>query len=590
MRIREVGQKAENLIEQGEQIKRQQVYYQQATVNARNQLMSAYAMLDAASQTDEDGNPQGDIGYARAQIYAAQAQLASAERGMKEATQKLEFINRDKLDTLRQVEKYTEGEKKNLSKLQELQNKRFGGNANAFVADLVARMNSSEATKARLLQSMGKSGNPQTFTAGVGSSSSAHTNQGEYVPIGNAQDTNSEMNGLGSIFGGIFKGNSKFKRDSKELSKDNKVIFKKYKTIDEMPEEVWNAANDYQTNHMEKYNSIIRQNGTSDDIKKLKKIIGEHRIAEDSVFYRRASLEDLGEELKNCSLEELVGKRYQFQGIMSASNNTEMASGNVIFEIKAPAGTPALDLTDVASFQEVMFDSPLCYIEKVKPEGYNTTRIVIKVFSSKEYHDIVDELKINGVYYNPIQQFGKSRTSEEITSRISGGDMTEGSCSSLALAFLGNEAGYDVLDFRDGNSRAFFSNRESIKKIAGLPGIVSITEYGNNDIACARKLLQNVSSGKNYYLATGGHAAIVRRIDSRFEYLELQHQGNGNGWHTLDDNILVDRFGCINRCFENSNFLIDGESLSSNQEFLDILGYINTRSYEQRKGTSGSVK
>ena len=55
MRIREVGQKAENLIEQGEQVKRQQVYYQQATVNARNQLMSAYAMLDAASQTDEDG-------------------------------------------------------------------------------------------------------------------------------------------------------------------------------------------------------------------------------------------------------------------------------------------------------------------------------------------------------------------------------------------------------------------------------------------------------------------------------------------------------------------------------------------------------
>lgn len=164
MRIREVGQKAENLIEQGEQVKRQQVYYQQATVNARNQLMSAYAMLDAASQTDEDGNPQGDIGYARAQIYAAQAQLASAERGLKDATQKLEFINRDKLDTIKQVEKYTEGEKKNLSKLQELQNKRFGGNANAFVADLVARMNSSETTKARLLQSLGKNAAVQTFT------------------------------------------------------------------------------------------------------------------------------------------------------------------------------------------------------------------------------------------------------------------------------------------------------------------------------------------------------------------------------------------------------------------------------------------
>ena len=36
MRIREVGQKAENLIEQGEQAKRQQVYHQQAAANARS--------------------------------------------------------------------------------------------------------------------------------------------------------------------------------------------------------------------------------------------------------------------------------------------------------------------------------------------------------------------------------------------------------------------------------------------------------------------------------------------------------------------------------------------------------------------------
>lgn len=174
MRIREVEQKAENIIEQGEKVKQQQAYYRQAIVDARNRLMSAYAMLDSASQTDEDGNPQGDIGYARAQIYAAQAQLASAERGMKEATQKLEFINRDKLDTLRQVEKYTESEKKNLLKLKELQNKRFGGNANAFVADLVDRMNLSERTKSRLLQSLGKNATMQTFTfSGVNGSINA---------------------------------------------------------------------------------------------------------------------------------------------------------------------------------------------------------------------------------------------------------------------------------------------------------------------------------------------------------------------------------------------------------------------------------
>ncbi len=35
--------------------------------------------------------------------------------------------------------------------------------------------------------------------------------------------------------------------------------------------------------------------------------------------------------------------------------------------------------------------------------------------------------------------------------RLGGGDMTDGgSCFSLALAYIGNIKGYDVLDFRDG--------------------------------------------------------------------------------------------------------------------------------------------
>ena len=57
MKIREVAHKAENLIERGESAKQRQVYYQHAASSARSQLMAAYAMLDAASQTDEDGNP-----------------------------------------------------------------------------------------------------------------------------------------------------------------------------------------------------------------------------------------------------------------------------------------------------------------------------------------------------------------------------------------------------------------------------------------------------------------------------------------------------------------------------------------------------
>ena len=157
MRIREVGQKAENLIEQAEQAKQQQVYYQQAAANARSQMMAAYAMIDAASETDEDGNPRGDPTAARAMLYAAQAQLASAERGIADAARRLEGINRDKQDTIGEIERYTDGQRSNYAKLQELQTKRFGGNANAFIADLAARMNMGEAARDRLLQSLGQS-------------------------------------------------------------------------------------------------------------------------------------------------------------------------------------------------------------------------------------------------------------------------------------------------------------------------------------------------------------------------------------------------------------------------------------------------
>ena len=53
----------------------------------------------------------------------------------------------------------------------------------------------------------------------------------------------------------------------------------------------------------------------------------------------------------------------------------------------------------------------------------------------------------------------------------------------------------------------------------------------------------------------------------------------------------MNRFGCSrNRRYENSSFLIDTSSLANSQEFLDILGYINTNNYEQRKGASGNVK
>ena len=176
MKIRELTNKAENLIEQGENAKQRQVHFQQQANSARAQVMSAYARLEAAaSETDEEGNPTGDVSGARAEVYAAQALLESAEQGLAEANQQLEGIGRRKMDAVHEIERYEAVEEGNMSKLAELQRKRFGANANAFMADLAARMNSGEQARLQLLASMGIAASAKTFSGGSASSVSATT-------------------------------------------------------------------------------------------------------------------------------------------------------------------------------------------------------------------------------------------------------------------------------------------------------------------------------------------------------------------------------------------------------------------------------
>lgn len=581
---------------------------QAQTQYAYNQLQQAIADRNAAQQRanqEENGSVPASydaaVSSAQAELRAAQRELEESRRERIEADRELHNAegalaesSRELRNVAAELQQVSEKYGVNLSRTSQLMNLPYSQLASPLMQQLGIGKDRVDDLRQRIAASLGITA--AATAGGYGGGGGGYNGggrraggvSGSYGSYGGSFGSGGGSEepigrGIGSVFQNIFRRNT--------TSSNGERNYSKYRSVEDLPQHVWNAARDYQENHNEKYNSIMRQNRTSGDIKRLQNVIRNHGIAEDSVFYRRASLKDLGADMANRPLSELPGMRYQFGGIMSAAKNTKMASGDVIFEIHAPAGTPALDLTDVDSFQEVMFDSPLCYIEKVEPEGYNTTRITIKVFSSNEYHDIVDELKTNCVDYNPIQRFGQNRTSEEITSRISGGDMTEGSCSSLALAYAGNQAGYDVLDFRDGASREYFSSRASVEKIAKLPGVVSKIEYGKDDVACVEKMLQDVTPGKNYYLATGGHAAVVRQKDDRFEFLELQHPGRANGWHTLDEYALTKRFGCSrNRVSANSNFLMDTESLANSQEFLGILGYINTSNNAQRKGISGNVR
>lgn len=114
---------------------------------------------------------------------------------------------------------------------------------------------------------------------------------------------------------------------------------------------------------------------------------------------------------------------------------------------------------------------------------------------------------------------------------------------------------------------------------------------GTNDIATVNQLLSGIQAGKEYYLATSGHLAIVKRDGNGYQYLELQHPSNGNGWHSLSDYILRQRFGCKDpRPYECSSYLMDVDSLANSCEFRKLLGYINTAASSQKKGIYGNVR
>lgn len=204
-------------------------------------------------------------------------------------------------------------------------------------------------------------------------------------------------------------------------------------------------------------------------------------------------------------------------------------------------------------------------------------------------------LKIAGVEYNEITLLDHILTDDEIIKRLGGGDMTSGSCSSLALAYSGNANGFDVLDFRGGKSCDIFSTNATINEIASLPGVNGTVLKEVNDFNAVNQLLQLVEEGKDYYLATASHAAIIRKTQNGFQYLELQSATN-NGWKSLTKESLRKRFGCKRSRsshgfkLKSSNQLIECDSLGQSSEFQKLLGYINTKQSSQKKGLSGRIK
>lgn len=228
--------------------------------------------------------------------------------------------------------------------------------------------------------------------------------------------------------------------------------------------------------------------------------------------------------------------------------------------------------------------------------NYRLNQLKEKVEQSKSkgaFGALVKSLSDAGVEYKEVKKLDKKLSEDEIISRVGGGDLTKGSCSSLALTYAGNKAGLDVLDFRDGKSREHFSSRGTIGKVVDAAGGTTITH--TNDFKAADELLDSMEIGKEYYFACAGHAAIVRKTAKGREYLELQ-SAKSNGFKELDKNELKWRFGARQsrssrgRKIQSTSYLVGVEQLKSSNGFTELLGYINTNEDEQKKGEKGTRK
>lgn len=220
--------------------------------------------------------------------------------------------------------------------------------------------------------------------------------------------------------------------------------------------------------------------------------------------------------------------------------------------------------------------------------------------TEKHYKELLDSLKqisSNGnLVYNPVMNHSNALSESEIISALAGGDRTSGSCASVGLAYIGQKQGWNVLDFRDGESRRFFASSYNLRTLSMADGLKVLRAEGASSITVGNRLLKMCENGKEYYLSVGRHAAIVRKTDDGIlQYLELQSSSR-SGWINFNGNpryTLKNRFGCSQTSGSSANydFMIDlDDSDFETDDFRSLLGYINTTENEQRKGSNGTIK
>lgn len=208
------------------------------------------------------------------------------------------------------------------------------------------------------------------------------------------------------------------------------------------------------------------------------------------------------------------------------------------------------------------------------------------------------------VDYLQAQKLKAPLTDTQIIDKVSGGDQTQGSCVSVALSYIANKYGLDVLDFRGGQSRYLYS-AYGWNDVTKLLGITAFREPTDTIRPC-KKLLGLMEEGKEYLFSAGKHTSIVRTNNGVWEYLELQSEKR-SGWQPFEEDVILfegtpfatqkhytvsdrlkNRFG-VGSAYGES-VIVEISQYEGNDEFRDLIGYINTEKSAQQKGVKGGIK
>ena len=199
---------------------------------ANNAVASARRDLEAASSTDEEGNPAGDVEQARARLAVAQNQLAHSQQRLNAARGEANRVRQEKNAHVQEIERHNQTERSNLQKLRQLKANAFSGDSVALTEGIAQRLNEAEDTRVELLRSMGIDATAEHVSVGGEASADLGWSGGGFADLdvagvlesvhGRGSEGTAQSNGVATPVGGALNAPS-YSNDS--LAEERNIPF-----------------------------------------------------------------------------------------------------------------------------------------------------------------------------------------------------------------------------------------------------------------------------------------------------------------------------------------------------------------------------